>query len=438
MSKKQLEKDKYAQILKEMYGLRRFGIKLGLTTIRKMLKGLGSPEKEIKCIHIAGTNGKGSVASYIASILCEAGYKTGLYTSPHLVKFNERICINGQQVTDKEVVEAYQAVKAVDCGKREPTFFEHTTAMAFYLFKKKKTDWAIIETGMGGRLDATNVLKPKLSIVTNISVEHKTYLGNTISEIAYEKAGIIKRKIPVITGVKQQRALDQVRKATDEKSAPLYILGDAFKTRRDNNGGFTYYGMEKKWENLSVGLSGDHQIENATLAVAACEVISRRIAKIKYEDVKKGLVNTKWPGRLEKVKDNPLIILDGAHNLSAARNLSKYISANLKNRNITMVVGMLDDKPCELMLKALLPAGSSIILTSPKIDRSLPCEELLKLTKGIVATNGLVKKITSIPDVAEAVKFAIKTAAPNDAVIIAGSLYVVGEAKVLLAAELKK
>ena len=194
----------YNSCLKEMYGLRRFGIKLGLDTIANILDVLGNPQKNFPCIHIAGTNGKGSIASSLSTILNLSGYKVGMYTSPHLVKFNERICINNIPVLDEEVVESFAAVKNLHSEDREPTFFEYTTAMALYVFAKHKVDWAIIETGMGGRLDATNIIEPEVCVISNISKEHQAYLGNTIHEIAGEKGGIIKENIPIVTGVKQK------------------------------------------------------------------------------------------------------------------------------------------------------------------------------------------------------------------------------------------
>ncbi len=188
-----------------MYSLRRFGIKLGLSTIKSILHNLDNPQDTYKCIHVAGTNGKGSIAYALSSILRTSGYKVGLYTSPHLVKFNERICINNKPVSDKNIVESYKAVNKVIQSDLEATFFELTTAMALYEFNRQKVDWAVIETGMGGRLDATNIIKPVISIISNISVEHQRYLGSTIGQIASEKGGIIKKAVPVITGVKQKR-----------------------------------------------------------------------------------------------------------------------------------------------------------------------------------------------------------------------------------------
>jgi len=420
------QKGSYSNILKSMYSLRRFGIKLGLSTIRRILKGLGNPQDNFSCIHVAGTNGKGSVASALASILNASGYKTGLYTSPHLVRFNERITVRNRPVSDDKVVESYKAVKRVHFGDREPTFFEFTTAMAFYEFGRQKVNWAVIETGMGGRLDATNIIKPALSIITNISVEHREYLGNTITEIAGEKGGIIKRRTPVIIGIKQKRAISVVKEIAKRKSAPFFLLGDDFKVRRNKSGNFTYFGMDNTWCNLQTGLLGNYQVDNAALVVAACEVLNKKKVAISIKSIKDGLTNNSWPGRLEVVCKDPFILLDGAHNLIAARNLSNYLSNNLSNRNITLVIGILDDKPYKAMLKSLLPICSRVILTSPKIDRSLAPERLSAVAES------LISDITIIPDVGKAVNHAIESAQPSDAICIAGSLYVVGEAKEVL------
>jgi dihydrofolate synthase/folylpolyglutamate synthase len=199
-------KDTYNRCLKTMYGLRRFGIILGLETIKGILNTLGNPQNNFVSIHVAGTNGKGSVASALSSILHESGYKVGLYTSPHLVRFNERICINNRQISDADVVKSYHAVQQVHHGNRSPTFFEFATAMALYEFGRQRVDWAVIETGMGGRFDATNVIQPAISIITNVSMEHREYLGNTLAQITREKAGIIKQGAPVVTAIKQKQA----------------------------------------------------------------------------------------------------------------------------------------------------------------------------------------------------------------------------------------
>ena len=415
-------KDSYNNCLKTMYGLRRFGIKLGLSTIKNILQGLGNPQDNINYIHVSGTNGKGSVASALATILHLGGYNVGLYTSPHLVRFNERICINNRYISDADVVASYEAVKRVHCGDREPTFFEFATAMALYEFGRQNVDWAVIETGMGGRLDATNIIKPDLAIITNISLEHKTYLGNTIAEIAREKGGIIKKDVPVVTGVKQKNALSVIKDIAEFQSARIYRFGDAFRVRR-NNGTFNYFGIENTWRNMQTGLIGRHQVVNAALILAACEVLNKNNLNLTLSSIKDGLVQNRWPGRLEIVSRSPLILLDGAHNFIAARNLAKYLSENFSDRNITLVIGILDDKPYTAMLKSLLPLCNRTILTSPKIDRALAPQKLYPIAKKIIPA------IHIMPDVEKAIIHAIETASPNDVICIAGSLYVVGEAK---------
>ncbi len=406
-----------------MYGLRRFGIILGLETIKRILSALGNPQENFTSIHVAGTNGKGSVASALSSILHESGYKVGLYTSPHLVRFNERICINNCQISDADVVKSYKAVQQVHHGDRSPTFFEFATAMALYEFGRQKVEWAVIETGMGGRYDATNIITPAISIITNVSMEHRDYLGNTLAQITRAKAGIIKQRTPVVTAVKQKQAQSVVQRVAHTKSAPVFMLGKDFTVRRNRTGYFSYYGIENTWHDLQTPLLGHYQVQNAALALAASELLNKLKAEISFKSIKNGLTKTRWPGRLEIVSDKPLVILDGAHNLIAARNLSKFLAANLVNRRIILVVGILDDKPYESMLKSLLPVCSRAIITRAKTDRALPPQKLYATAKKIISD------VTTVADVAKAAKHAIETAGPDDVVCIAGSLYVVGEAK---------
>jgi len=418
------DKTIYETCLDRMYRLRRFGIKLGLDTIHRILEGLGSPQDTFNSIHVAGTNGKGSIASALSTILTQAGYRTGLFTSPHLVRFNERICIDTDQISDQQVVNAYEAIRAVDSGDREPTFFEFSTAMALYEFGRQKVDWAVVETGMGGRLDATNMLKPEVCVITNISLEHKDYLGNTIAEIAGEKAGIIKPGIPLVTGVRQKTARTVIEGRAKEMEAPVSLLGRDFRVRRNRrNRTFTYYGMDGVWPDMETGLRGDFQIENAAMVLATCELLNRQGAGLVRGSVVDGLRTNRWPGRLEIVSQRPLIILDGAHNLMAARNLKKYIAENLADRHVTLVVGILDDKPYKTILKDLAAHADRIIVTRPRIDRALPPEALYP------EAAQLAPEIEMVPDVAGAVKRAVETADPKNVVVIAGSLYVVGEAK---------
>lgn len=421
----------YQECLDKIYRLGRFGIKLELSTIRNILRFLNDPQKNYHTVHVAGTNGKGSTATYIASILREAGFSTGIYTSPHLVKFNERICVNGEQIRDDEVVAAYEAVNAVDIGKRKATFFEIATAMAFYHFSRKKVDWAVIETGMGGRFDATNVVSPQVSVITNLSIEHTDYLGNTIKALAREKGGIIKPNTPVVTGVSQPSGLAVLKGLAKEKSAVFYQYKQDFSIRKNpKKPTLIYRGLHQSIKDLTTPLPGDHQKENLSLALAASELIFDKLKEtdprydLTPELVGKGLSAAKWPGRLEVIQEKPLVILDGAHNLKAAQVLGKHLSSTLDGKKLTLVVGILDDKPHDTMLKSLVPCADRVIITKAKIDRSIETDILEQAVKNIFDGD-----IQVIEDVKEAVTHAISTTSEDDAVCIAGSLYVAGEAK---------
>jgi dihydrofolate synthase/folylpolyglutamate synthase len=295
--------------------------------------------------------------------------------------------------------------------------------MALYAFSRQKVDWAVIETGMGGRYDATNIIKPAISIITNVSMEHRDYLGSTLAEIAREKAGIIKQATPVITAVKQKQARSVVREVARKKTAPLFMLGKDFAVRQHQSGHFSYYGFENTWRRLKTPLLGQFQVQNAALALAASELLSRDSASISIESIKAGLAKTRWPGRLEIVCDRPLVILDGAHNLIAARNLARFLADNLSKRRITLVIGILDDKPYGSMLKSLLPQCCRAIITRAKTGRALDPRRLYKTAKKIISD------VSIVPDVAGAAKIAIEDSAPDGVICIAGSLYVVGEAK---------
>ncbi|MBF0469284.1 MAG: bifunctional folylpolyglutamate synthase/dihydrofolate synthase [Desulfamplus sp.] len=464
-----METISYAQCLKEMFALGRFGIKLELETIADILNRLGSPEKKFYSIHIAGTNGKGSIASYIASILASFGCKTGLYTSPHLIKFNERFCINGSMVSDEDIVESYLAVKKADTGDRKATFFEISTAMAFYLFARENVEWAVIETGMGGRLDATNVLKPAITVISNISIEHTEYLGDTLEQITAEKGGIIKPQTPLVTGVNQESALTVLHQIADKNSAPVYVFEKDFSIIMESEPGeeqsvnpesrnpfgseqtgstFTYKGINSIWKKMETRLPGQHQLCNAALALAACELlIDQNICGLKnrcnpaQESIKKGLAATTWPGRLEYILQKPMVVIDGAHNLDAAENLGKYLKKNYRRRHnrpdnndllydersqnkLTMIIGILNDKPYKEMLTHLIASADRVIFTKANIDRSIDPEVLKDFAVSVANS-----EIITIENVGKAVEYAIQGASENDCICIAGSLYVAGEAR---------
>ncbi|MBF0411333.1 MAG: bifunctional folylpolyglutamate synthase/dihydrofolate synthase [Desulfamplus sp.] len=438
-----METISYSECLKEMFALGRFGIKLELKTITDILERLGSPQKKFCSIHIAGTNGKGSIASYMASILRSSGFKTGLYTSPHLIKFNERFCINGEMVSDEDVVESFLAVKQADTGERKATFFEISTAMAFYLFAKAGVEWAVIETGMGGRLDATNVLQPAVTVISNLSIEHTEYLGNTLEEIAAEKGGIIKQDTPLVTGVNQESAIAVLNDIAEKKSASVYQYGKEFtvvevesemESKSECKMGigtrFTYKGINVVWQNMETRLSGPHQIQNSALALAASELlIKQNIGDEQHwlteDSIRRGLAGTIWPGRLEYIMQKPLVLIDGAHNLDAAENLGKYLQKHHASK-LTMIIGILKDKPYKEMLQYMLPYANRVIFTRAKIDRSLDPQILKDFSINVMNVDA---KVYIIENVEDAVENAIKSTSETDCICIAGSLYVAGEAR---------
>ncbi len=412
--------------LSALYRLRRFGIKLGLASISRLMRGLGNPQDRFSSIHIAGTNGKGSIAAFLSSVLAHGGYKVGLYTSPHLVRFNERIQINGRPISDKDVARVAEVVQRIYTQGEPPTFFECATAMAFYHFASEKVDWAVLETGMGGRYDATNVVHPEVSIISNISMEHQEYLGNTLAKIAREKAGIIKRNAGIVTGTRQKSALKVIEQVATEKEVPLYRLGKEIRIRKNKEGSFTYLGIGRRWPQVKIGMIGDHQVTNAALALGALELLQKKGVYLTDEAVYEGLAATRWPGRLEVFSRKPFILLDGAHNPSAVRTLKKFLENSFSSRRLTMVVGVLEDKAWKPMLRDLASVAHRIILTRPQYERAADPHELASFLRP------LKQDLVVIPKLSDAISFALEETSKADAVCITGSLYTVGDARAYL------
>ena len=412
--------------LSALYRLRRFGIKLGLASISRLMRGLGNPQDRFSSIHIAGTNGKGSIAAFLSSVLAHGGYKVGLYTSPHLVRFNERIQINGRPISDKDVARVAEVVQRIYTQGEPPTFFECATAMAFYHFASEKVDWAVLETGMGGRYDATNVVHPEVSIISNISLEHQEYLGNTLAKIAREKAGIIKRNAGIVTGTRQKSALKVIEQVATEKEVPLYRLGKEIRIRKNKEGSFTYLGIGRRWPQVKIGMIGDHQVTNAALALGALELLQKKGLYLTDEAVYEGLAATRWPGRLEVFSRKPFILLDGAHNPSAVRTLKKFLENSFSSRRLTIVVGILEDKDWKPMLRDLAGVAHRIILTRPLYERAADPHKLAAFLRP------LKQDLVVIPKLSDAISFALEKTSKADAVCITGSLYTVGDARAYL------
>lgn len=414
------------ETLEYLFALQTSGIKPGLERVSALLGALGNPQSRIPSIHIAGTNGKGSTAAMIEAALIEAGYSTGLYTSPHLVKFNERIRISGRPVSDREVVRSAgvvrEALGSLSGEAAKPSFFEFTTAMAFDCFARRKVDIAILETGMGGRWDATNKAEPLVSIITNIGKEHTRYLGTTLAQIAAEKAGIIKPGTPVITAEEKPSALKVIKATARKLSSPLFSLGADFSLAAGARGALYYTGIRKNTGAIRLALKGDFQIKNAALALAALELICDKGFPVSAAAVRAGLKKTDWPGRIETVSKRPLVIIDSAHNPAGAATLKEALSA-MSFRKLILVAGAMADKDLSGILSPLASIASSIILTRPDIDRAATTA-LLK-----AALKGYTGPVSEVEPVSGAVAAALGEAGPGDAVCVAGSIFVAGEAR---------
>lgn len=410
----------YRASLEYLYSLEKSGIVLGLDNISWLLGLLGNPEQSFSSIHVGGTNGKGSVVCMLSEILKTAGYRTGMYTSPHLVHFNERIQINDDNIQDEEVVELTDRMRSLAAQKEDLhsfSFFDFTTAMAYLYFKEKSVDWAVVEVGLGGRLDSTNAIHPAVSVITNVDMDHMEYLGDNIAQIAAEKAGIIKAGVPVVTGASGE-ALRVIREKAAGKSKVL-VLGQDFSLKKDDDQCMSYYGLQRNLNGIHVGLRGDHQLGNAAIALCVAELLSQSGVSLPPEKIRSALSAAKWPGRLEIAAKNPTVLLDAAHNPHGASTLAAFLQAHFADRRIILVFGVMKDKNWRDMLHLLSPLADKIVLTKPAIERAAP-PELLALS---------VPGATVAADVKSALSVAKRDAGKEDLIVVTGSLYTIGEAK---------
>ncbi|MDA8169018.1 MAG: bifunctional folylpolyglutamate synthase/dihydrofolate synthase [Nitrospiraceae bacterium] len=417
---------KYNEAVGYLYGLQKHGIKLGLDNPRRLLAAIGNPQKSFSSIHIAGTNGKGSTSTAIASILRANGFRTGLFTSPHLVSFTERIRIDGREVEEETIVELTgRLIETVrNLPGLSPTFFEFATAMAFLYFRENAVQWAAVETGMGGRLDATNTVEPRVAVITPVSMDHREFLGGTLREIAGEKAGIIKPGVPLVLGPQMPEALAVMEETAQKNSCPVYIYGrDFYSTLREQTATgitFDYESPGLELKDIFFPLRGYYQAVNAATAIKAIELAGSADADL----IRKGLGEAILPGRLELASANPDIVLDGAHNPEAARTLARAIREIYPGRNIVLVAGIMSDKDIDGILKELLPVARKTIFTAPAYARAARPEELSERAGGLGFTGGLL-----CPEVSGAIEKARGLAEAGDIILIAGSFYTAGEAK---------
>ena len=416
----------YASAVAYLYRLQKHGIKLGLATMMRLMARLGMPHARYPALHIAGTNGKGSTAAITAAVLQAAGYRVGLYTSPHLVEFRERIRVNGEMIDESQVALLTEQLQAL-CGEDlAPTFFEYTTAMAFQYFADSEVDVAVIEVGLGGRFDATNVVTPMASAVTTISFDHQEYLGSTLSSIAFEKAGIIKSGVPVVVGRLEDEAWRTIDQVARERQASVMRLDEDFCTEGETSGKFSYCGRGIQYDGLQCALEGRHQLDNAACALALLEVAASQGITVTAEAVRTGLSLVDWAGRLEVVGQHPTILLDGAHNPAAATVLADYLLRSDRFRllrPVVVVLGMMRDKNHRGFVEPLKDLVDEVILTQPDLPRAATAQELR------ASLDDLLPHPHVVPSLNDAMVLARQLATPDGLVCVTGSLMLVGECK---------
>jgi dihydrofolate synthase/folylpolyglutamate synthase len=412
--------------------LEQFGIKLGLENITLLLEALGDPQRTFPAVHVAGTNGKGSVSAMLEAILRAHGFRTALYTSPHLVKVEERIRVDGRPISPDRFRRLLERIKRAADGLMasgrlayHPTFFEVLTALSFLYFEERKADIAVLEVGMGGRFDATNVVRPLVSVITTISKDHERHLGSTLRKIAFEKAGIIKPGVPVVCGVRRGVALDEIRRRARERGTPLVRVfgpGTSFAAERRAGGYRFRYSDGRGTYVLRPALAGRYQGENAAVAAATAEVLGRTWKPLLRSGIIRGIAEARWEGRLETVSRTPLVVLDGAHNPEGARSLAVHIR-DVIGEPVILVFAAMKDKDLRGMAKNLFPAACAVILTRVPHERSAAPADIL------AAAGPFAERCRLEPDVRKAVRLALAESRGHIPVVIAGSLFLVGEVK---------
>jgi len=407
--------------------------KFDLQNILVLAERLGHPERAYPSTHIAGTNGKGSAAAFLESILRHAGLRTGLNTSPHLEKINERIRINGQEISDEPFGETLTHIHALieellAAGKlrAHPTYFECVTAMAFAHFARERVNFGVFEVGLGGRLDATNILSPLVTIITRIDFDHESFLGHSLREIAAEKAGILKPGVPVVLAEQRQEAREVIVARATELGCPVVEPSEVFQVTQESMEDGCVRARVIEVDSgaafeIAPNLPGRFQLQNALNAVATARLLRNRGFQIIDDAVMRGIAETVWPGRLEKLQSDPAVYLDGAHNPGAARELAHFLEQNFAGRKVWLVYAALRDKAVDEVAGLLFPHAAEVIFTTARISRAVSAPQLAEIAGHHAA------RFSVIPDAERAFERALAQAAPEDAIFITGSLYLVGQ-----------
>lgn len=430
----------YKEAIKYIDGTGKFGINPGLSRIQRLLELMGNPEKKLNVIHVAGTNGKGSTTTFISEILKKNGYSVGIYTSPYIERFTERIKIGDYEISEEDVAALVTEIEpfvnqVAEEGLDHPTEFELITACAFKYFYDKKVDYVVLEVGLGGRFDATNVVIPLLSVITTISFDHMNILGNTLGEIAVEKAGIIKQNVPVVVYPQQEEAWKVIKQKAEDMKSQLYCVSEAetsllYESYKGIE--FEYKFRDIEFKNLKLKMAGGYQLMNAATALTAIAVLKEVGVRIEDRAVYEGLEASRWPGRFEVIEEEPFIVLDGGHNIQGIYALADSVSKYFSGRKIHVVCGMLRDKDYIHMLQKLFTISSSFITVTPDSPRALTSEEL---AEEII---NLGKEAKSASSIENAVEEGLGITAKEEVLIFCGSLYMIGRARTILREKLKK
>jgi dihydrofolate synthase/folylpolyglutamate synthase len=407
--------------------------KFDLENITILAERLGRPDRTYPTAHIAGTNGKGSTAAFLESILRHAGFRMGLNTSPHLEKINERIRINGDEISDQAFAETLTHIHALieellAAGRlrAHPTYFECVTAMAFEYFARERVDFAVFEVGLGGRLDATNILSPLVTIITRVDFDHENFLGHSLNEIAAEKAGILKPGVPAVLAEQRPEAREVILARAKSLGCPVIEPAQIFRIDHESMQGGSVRALiietvsDKVFE-IAPSLPGRFQLQNALSAVAAARLLQNRGFQIPDDAITRGIADTVWPGRLEKLHSSPDVYLDGAHNPAAARELAYFLEQNFASRKVWLIYAALRDKAVDEVAGFLFPHAAEVIFTAPRTSRAVSATQLAEIVGHLAA------RFSVMPDAERAFEYALAEAAPEDAIFITGSLYLVGQ-----------
>lgn len=421
----------YGECLRYLEKIQNLGIKFGLDNVRAVLASLNNPHHKYPSVLVAGTNGKGSVCAMLTQILTLHGFRVGLFTSPHLVRVEERIRIGRRMIAVRTFCRILTRLKdkieeLIDAKTllSPPTYFELMTCLALLYFEEQMVDMAVLEVGMGGRFDATNVVEPAVTVITTISAEHQKFLGESFEQIAFEKAGILRKGIPIVCGVEQKEAFQTIKKRAEELHAPFFGVFEGRSLtahKRENDYMFEYISGSRQYC-YSPSLAGQHQGRNAAVAIVASEKLGENWKELETEKIIQGIETTKWEGRLESLSERPLVILDGAHNEEGAETLRNYIRDFIASP-VILVFASMSDKKIERIAEILFPLSRSVILTRFPFFKGASPDEIKERTLKFE------DRILLEPDPQMAVLLALRMATPHDCILVTGSLYLVGEVK---------